>query len=64
MPRIYDADNAPIDFCKDCMPKSEAAAETEFPGQKGYDSEHPPYDDWPGEYQCHECGDELIDIDN
>ena len=61
MPRIYDADNDPIDLCNKCMPDTQEDAEEEY-GACDYDCDHPNYG---GEdYDCDSCGKRLTDKDN
>lgn len=52
MPRIYDGNSDPHDFCCRCFPPSEEEAFDEFGAGEGpdgrgncfgYDAEHPPY---------------------
>jgi hypothetical protein len=71
MPRIYNKEGHPFDYCKFCM-LSEEQAEIEHNHDKliftpdnggfGYDSEHPEYE--YTEYKCDECEDELTEADN
>jgi hypothetical protein len=76
MPRITDSASDPHDFCQRCLP-DEAEAEERFglaacgegPDGRGncYDyceSIHPPYEEYPGEFTCDECGKELTARDN
>lgn len=53
MARIFTSDNVPLDYCRECYP--EAREEALLSGLDA-DAEHPPYEDWPGEYECHDCG--------
>jgi len=75
MPRIYDSASDPIDFCKRCFPKSEAAAEKQYgdvsktgdgPDGRGncfgYNEDHPPYEEC--DYDCEKCGKRLTENDN
>jgi hypothetical protein len=75
MPRIYDSANNPIDFCRHCFPKDEAAAERQYgdvaktgegPDERGncfaYEAEHPDYSDT--DYECEKCHKPLKDRDN
>ena len=64
MPRVYDSDSSPINYCRDCFPdEAEAEALHKFPVRPtdndgrgccfDWGSDHPPYD---GEdYRCHKC---------
>jgi hypothetical protein len=72
MPRIYTSTSDPLDFCKRCFPKTEAAAFAKYgnlgdgPDGRGncfgYDDDHPPYD---GEdYTCHTCRKRLTGKDD
>ena len=62
MPRIYDENNNPLDFCRDCWPKDEATAKQEYGDGIDYDCSHP---DYQGEgYTCDDCGDDLQSRDN
>lgn len=65
MPRIYDSESNPVDYCRRCFPKTEAKAYAIHGGGEGpdgrgdcfgYDCEHPPYSDYPDEYECYKCG--------
>ncbi len=69
MPRIYDSASNPLDFCRRCFPKTEAAARREY-GDVNKTGEGPDgrgncfgYDDFHGEYTdeeatCEKCGKE------
>ncbi len=59
MPRIYDENNEPFDFCKDCFPD-----ELNFHdgNNNEYNADHPPYE--YEEYTCEECGKKLTAEDN
>jgi hypothetical protein len=71
VPRIYDSQSNPLDFCKPCFP-SEEDAEEEYgnvgdgPDGRGncfgYNDEHPPYE--YEDYVCENCGAELKARDN
>ncbi len=71
MPRIYTSASDPLDFCRECFPRSEDEAFEDYgnlgdgPDGRGncfgYDAEHPPYDDW---YNCEICRKQLTDDDN
>jgi hypothetical protein len=76
MPRIYQSDNDPLDFCTDHFP-DETAAELEYgdesrtgsgPDGRGncftYDADHPPYEDDPSMYRCTICHAPLTADDN
>ena len=56
MPRLWIPENPeenwPMDFCRSCW---EEALET-YPNA---DPDDFPYGDWPGEYTCADCGEEL-----
>lgn len=70
--RIYSSANDPLDFCRKCA-LTEAEAEECFgnvgdgPDGRGncfgYDCDHPPYEDDPDVYRCHDCGKVLTDRD-
>lgn len=70
--RIYTAANDPLDFCRDCGPKSEDEARRlyglvgEGPDGRGncfaYRADHPRYDG--NDYQCHDCRRDLTDEDD
>jgi hypothetical protein len=71
MPRIYDGNSDPFDFCKRCFPKTEEAArrlygKSEGPDGRGncfdYNAEHPDYGDT--DYSCDKCGRLLVSQDN
>lgn len=71
MPRIYDGDSNPVDFCRKCFPSLSVAQRKygsgEGPDERGncftYDTEsHPPYSDT--DYTCETCGKPLTDADN
>jgi len=72
MPRIYDSESNPVDYCRRCFPKTEAKAYAihgggEGPDDRGdcfaYDAEHPDYADDPDMYRCYVCNKELgLDI--
>jgi len=65
MPRIYDSESNPVDYCKPCFPKTEAEAfkkhghEGDGPDGRGncfgYDADHPDYEDGFMDYRCHTC---------
>lgn len=68
MPRIYDSESNPVDYCRKHFPKTEAKAYAihgggEGPDDRGdcfaYDAEHPDYPDDPEMYRCYVCGKEL-----
>ncbi len=61
MPRIYDEDRNPIDFCRFCFP-TEYNAEIEYGENCEYEAEHPDYsfDD----YVCEVCLSSLTVFDN
>ena len=69
MPRIYTSSSEPVDYCRRCFPKTEAAAfarhghDGDDPGGRGncfaYDAYRPGYD---GEdYTCATCGRTLTE---
>lgn len=72
MPRIYTSRSDPLDFCKRCYPKTEAAARRLYsdvgdgPDGRGncfgYDAEHPAYED--EDYCCETCSKQLDEGDN
>lgn len=64
MPRIYDSESNPVDYCYKCFPKTKAKAYAihgggEGPDDRGdcfsYDAEHPDYG-WCEDYECEKCG--------
>jgi hypothetical protein len=71
MPRIYDSQSNPVDYCAAHFPKTEAHAfakhgdEGDGPDGRGncfgYDAEHPPYNDEFMNYRCHTCKCRLVD---
>ena len=71
MPRIYNGDSDPVDFCKRCFPKTEAIAKVKYgegegPDERGncfsYDAEHPSYNET--DYKCEICGKDLHECDD
>jgi len=71
MPRIYDGESNPLDFCRRHFP-SEAIALRRYgagegPDDRGccfaYDAEHPDYEDG-FTYHCETCRKTLRDRDN
>lgn len=65
MPRIYDSQSNPIDYCKRHFPTEDVAYfvhghKGDGPDGRGncfgYDCEHPDYDDDPEMYKCEVCG--------
>lgn len=70
MPRVYDAESNPVDFCKECFPDYEEAfdkyGEGEGPDDRGncfdYESIHPEYLDT--DYTCEDCGKPLTEKDD
>jgi hypothetical protein len=71
MPRIYDGNSDPHDFCLRHFPQTEEKARKRFgagegPDNRGncfgYNAEHPPYSDT--DYGCEMCGKRLTDNDN
>lgn len=61
MPRIYDVDNNPHDFCNECFPDE---LDFEDGVNNGYNADHPDYDDNPDIYKCEECEKQLTNLDN
>lgn len=72
MPRIYTSESYPVDYCRNCFPKTEKEA-FELHGHNGdgpdgrgncfgYDDEAPFYPDT--DYECHKCGKRLKAIDH
>jgi hypothetical protein len=62
VPRIYDSQSNPLDFCKACFPSARDAFEQygnvgDGPDGRGncygYNDEHPPYED--EDYTCENC---------
>ena len=73
MPRIYDSNNDPINYCKKCFPKEGAAEnlhrfEVNEKANDGrgdcysYDCVHPPYE--MENYKCHNCRKMLNRVDS
>ena len=72
MPRVYDSQSNPVDYCKRCFPATEAVAfklhghSGDGPDGRGncfgYDAEHPEYDDT--DYVCERCGRKLTGRDD
>lgn len=74
MPRIYNAANDPLDFCKRCFPGEKTAVKRYANGAKigdgpdgrgncyDYNSDHPPYEDT--DYTCITCKRKLGENDN
>lgn len=70
MPRIYNGDSEPIDFCRKCFPSEDEAIEEYGEGEGpdgrgncfGYDCAHPPY--WDTDYVCEKCEEPLTDLDD
>ena len=72
MPRIYDSQSNPLDFCKRCFPKTEEMAFALYgnlgdgPDDRGncfgYDDEHPPYEET--DYRCAACKRRLTGEDD
>jgi hypothetical protein len=58
MPRIYNSDNEPLDYCRTCYPFMVPGASA-----AGWDcdADHPPYDE--AAYNCEECGEALTALD-
>jgi len=73
VPRVYDSQSNPIDFCKRHFP-SEKTALAKFgnlgdgPDGRGncfgYECEHPDYTDDPDMYRCHTCKKNLTANDD
>ena len=73
MPRLYNGDSDPLDFCNRHFPKNEALAFARYGAGEGpdgrgncfgYDCEHPPYSDdseGPDAYRCQVCRCVLTD---
>lgn len=58
MPRIYDENDNPLDYCRKHFPKEEDVSSFEnLTGStyRGYDSEHPNYENDPNFYRCEIC---------
>lgn len=71
MPRIYDSESNPLDFCADCFPDEESAEIEYGQGEDGPDgrgncyswnAEHPDYEH--EDYCCEECSKPLTCEDN
>jgi hypothetical protein len=67
MPRIYESNSDPLDFCRAHFPTRKVAEELyghsgDGPDGRGdcfdYDSDHPDYDS--DEYRCERCGVVLL----
>lgn len=56
MPRIYNKENEPLDYCKDCFPSNCSPHED-------HDADHPDYES-DDIYFCEECHTKLLSIDN
>lgn len=68
MPRIYDHENNPLDFCRSCWPRNadEAREALDLPkdwDEGNYECSHPPYFECEG-YSCEICDLLLTDKDN
>lgn len=71
--RIYTSVSDPLDFCRDCFPKTEEAAYEQYGGLGdgpdergncfGYETEHPAYD-CDEEYHCATCRQRLTEADD
>lgn len=71
MPRIYDSQSNPLDFCRACFPDEETAARRyanrgDGPDGRGncfgFRDDHPAYED--EDYTCENCGKPLRARDN
>ena len=72
MPRIYDSQSEPHDFCLRCFPKTEELAFKKYgnlgdgPDGRGncfgYDEDHPPYAET--DYRCQTCNKLLTEKDD
>jgi len=62
MPRIYDANNNPLDYCYDCFITGKHGFD-EDDNTIDFDADHPPYQDTEG-YRCEVCGKLLTEEDN
>jgi hypothetical protein len=73
MPRIYDSNSGPFDYCIGCFPDEADAEElhkfavpnTANDGRGccfDHGSDHPPYD--CDDYTCHDCGTTLTEEDD
>ena len=74
MPRIYNSESEPLDFCRDCwqyLDDEETAAEEHGGRETGpdgrgdcfaFDAEHPPYSEC--DYTCEDCNKLLTDKDD
>jgi hypothetical protein len=70
MPRVYNGQSDPIDFCKKCFPPEDVAREVygegEGPDDRGncfdYESDHPSYNEC--DYKCAICRKPLTEKDD
>ena len=64
MPRIYDPNNTPLDYCRSCFPSGAATKAKYGDVVFDYDADHPAYEGDLGAYGCATCGAALTKPDN
>jgi hypothetical protein len=61
MPRIYNNEGEPLDYCNGCYEEAEEDAQADG---LDCDADHPPYEEEHSPYHCESCGEELTQEDN
>lgn len=62
MPRIYNTDRDPLDYCRECYPEKKAAEIAALGDEADYDAPHPAYEF--ESYDCDCCKKPLSGKDN